>query len=207
MTTSGCRISTAAVVHILGPVPGFVGNVYVLARGRLLDPVRGGPARAACRRCGRQICAASRRPRPVADVARAPRWEVPRVRTQWCHGAPGIVSSLASIAPQSEELTELLLAGGELVWCAGPLVKGPGPLSRHRGERATGVPKLFERTGDELWLDRAREFAMHALEQVERMRGTYGRGRYTLWTGDPGTALYLHSCLTATAAFPTLDHF
>ena len=48
---------------------------------------------------------------------------------------------------------------------------------------------------------------MHAIEQVERSRGPYGRGRHTLWTGDPGTALYLHSCLTASAAVPTLDYF
>ena len=48
---------------------------------------------------------------------------------------------------------------------------------------------------------------MHAIEQIEQARARYGRGRHTLWTGDPGTALYLHNCLTATAAFPTLDHF
>jgi hypothetical protein len=48
---------------------------------------------------------------------------------------------------------------------------------------------------------------MHAIEQVERARTTYGRGRYTLWTGDLGTALYLQSCLDADAAFPTLDVF
>jgi hypothetical protein len=48
---------------------------------------------------------------------------------------------------------------------------------------------------------------MHAIEQVERTSARYGRGRHTLWTGDPGTALYLSSCLSATAAFPTLDTF
>ena len=47
---------------------------------------------------------------------------------------------------------------------------------------------------------------MHAIEQSERQTTQDGRGRYTLWTGDPGTALYLHSCATATAAFPTLDY-
>jgi hypothetical protein len=54
---------------------------------------------------------------------------------------------------------------------------------------------LFTRTGDELWLERARTFAMHAAAQVERTRDELGRGRYTLWTGDPGTALYLADCL------------
>jgi hypothetical protein len=46
---------------------------------------------------------------------------------------------------------------------------------------------------------------MHAVDQVERMRSTHGRGRYTLWTGDLGTAVYLWSCVTASAAVPTLD--
>jgi hypothetical protein len=48
---------------------------------------------------------------------------------------------------------------------------------------------------------------MHAIEQVERTTAEYGRGRQTLWTGDPGTALYLQGCITANAAFPTLDVF
>ena len=51
------------------------------------------------------------------------------------------------------------------------------------------------------------QFAMHAIEQVEQALGRYGRGRYTLWTGDLGTALYLHACLTGTPAFPTIDYF
>jgi hypothetical protein len=46
---------------------------------------------------------------------------------------------------------------------------------------------------------------MHAAEQVERERTVHRRGRYTLWTGDLGTALYLASCITATAVFPTLE--
>jgi hypothetical protein len=61
--------------------------------------------------------------------------------------------------------------------------------------------KTFERTGDERWLDRARRFAIHALEQVERR----GRGRYSLWTGDVGVALYAADCLDARAAYPILD--
>ena len=40
-------------------------------------------------------------------------------RTQWCHGAPGIVAALAGL-PREPELDALLLAGGELVWKVGP---------------------------------------------------------------------------------------
>jgi hypothetical protein len=48
---------------------------------------------------------------------------------------------------------------------------------------------------------------MHAIEQVERQRIEAGRGRYTLWTGDIGVALYLQACLDARAEFPTIDSF
>jgi hypothetical protein len=65
--------------------------------------------------------------------------------------------------------------------------------------------KAFERTGDELWLDRARRFAVHALEQVERARAARGLGRYSLWTGDVGTAIYAADCLEATTAYPILE--
>jgi hypothetical protein len=93
-----------------------------------------------------------------------------------------------------------------LTWRAGPLRKGAN-LCHGTAGNGYAFLKLFERTGDELWLDRARAFAMHAIDQVERSTADTGRGRFALWTGDPGTALYLASCRSATAAFPTLDTF
>ena len=56
-----------------------------------------------------------------------------------------------------------------------------------------------------MWLDRARRFAMHAIEQVQRERTALGRGRYTLWTGDAGVALYVRACLDEDARFPIMD--
>jgi lantibiotic modifying enzyme len=117
------------------------------------------------------------------------------IRVQWCHGAPGIVTSAASYLPQ-----ELFLAGAELTWQAGPHGKGAG-LCHGTAGNGYALLKAFERTGDELWLDRARRFAMHALEQVERR----GRSNYSLFTGDVGVALYAADCLDARAAFPVLD--
>ena len=102
--------------------------------------------------------------------------------------------------------SQTCVAGGELTWQAGPLAKGAG-LCHGTAGNGYAFLKLLKRTGNELWLERAQAFAMRAIEQIEQATATYGRGRYTLWTGDLGTALYLHSCLTATAAFPTLDHF
>jgi lantibiotic modifying enzyme len=192
-------------VRVVGPAHGFVGNVLVLARGAFLDDTR----RAELER--RMIAAMAAHTQREDGLAQWPPategWEGPTaIRTQWCHGAPGIVASLASLARGNEELDELLLAGGELTWLAGPLAKG-ATLCHGTAGNGYAFLKLFERTGDELWLDRARAFAMHAIEQVERARQTYGRGRYSLWTGDVGTALYLWGCSTADAAMPTLDRW
>ncbi|MEP7335681.1 MAG: LanC-like protein [Actinomycetota bacterium] len=118
-----------------------------------------------------------------------------RIRVQWCHGAPGVVIAAAAYLPE-----ELLLAGAELTWQAGPHGKGPG-LCHGTAGNGYALLKAFERTGDELWLDRARRFAMHALEQADRR----GRGYHALFTGDLGVALYAADCLDARARFPVLD--
>jgi hypothetical protein len=67
--------------------------------------------------------------------------------------------------------------------------------------------RLHELTRERVWLERARRFAMHAIEQVSEARKAFGRGRYTLWTGDVGVALYLRACLVGHAEFPTIDAF
>ncbi|HEX3268313.1 MAG TPA: LanC-like protein [Gaiellaceae bacterium] len=191
--------------HVLGPAHGFVGNVYVLARGDLLDAERRGELER------RAVAVVARHVRRADGLAQWPATLEPptqpgAIRTQWCHGSPGIVTSLATLAPTDSQLTELLVAGGELTWQAGPLKKGAN-LCHGTGGNGYAFLKLFQRTGDELWLHRARAFAMHAIEQVERTTADYGRGRHSLFTGDPGTALYLQSCIAASAAFPTLDAF
>jgi hypothetical protein len=119
-----------------------------------------------------------------------------QIRTQWCHGAPGIV---ATLAPFLDE--ELAVAGGELAWRAGPLRKG---ASLCHGTAGNGYAflALLERTGDERWLTRARAFAMHAAGQVEHNRSHHERGHYTLWTGDLGTALYLADCIDGRGELP-----
>ena len=123
------------------------------------------------------------------------------IRVQWCHGAPGVVASLASFAPGDEEHEGLLRAGGELTWRAGPLAKGAN-LCHGTAGNGYAFLALLERTGDELWLTRARAFAMHAAAQVEQSRSQYGRGRYTLWSGDLGTALYLADCIDGRGNLP-----
>jgi len=117
-------------------------------------------------------------------------------KLQWCAGAPGIVSAARDYLDE-----ELLLAGAELVWQAGP----PGAEKGHgicHGTSGNGFALLaaFERTQDSLWLDRARRFAVHALAQATDMPG-----RYSLFTGGAGTALFAAACLAADARYPVLD--
>ena len=123
------------------------------------------------------------------------------IRVQWCHGAPGMVTTLGDLLD-----LELAVAGGELTWRAGPLAKGAG-LCHGTAGNAYAFLVLHRRTGDELWLDRARAFAMHAIGQVERERADFGRGRYSLFTGDIGVALFLRHLLDGEDRFPTMGPF
>ena len=58
-----------------------------------------------------------------------------------------------------------------------------------------------------IWLERARAFAMTAIAQYREARDQVGRGRYSLWTGDIGLAVYLWDCLSTEPQFPTIDVF
>jgi hypothetical protein len=119
-----------------------------------------------------------------------------QIRTQWCHGAPGIIATLAHMLDE-----ELAVGGGELTWRAGPLRKGAN-LCHGTAGNGYAFLALLGRTGDERWLARARAFAMHAAGQVEQSRSDHARGRYTLWTGDLGTALYLADCVDGRGELP-----
>jgi hypothetical protein len=125
------------------------------------------------------------------------------IRTQWCHGAPGMVACLAEIAPGDDE-HEPAGCRRRADLARGSAREGREPLPRHSRERP-GVPEAVWTHRDELWLERARAFAMHAGAQVERERRDLGRGHSTLWTGDPGTALYLALCIDGSASLPGFD--
>jgi lanthionine synthetase-like protein len=116
-------------------------------------------------------------------------------RLQWCWGAPGVVVAAADYLD-----VELLLAGTRLTWEAGPHGPEKGFGICH-GTAGNGYALLaaFQRTGDEQWLDRARRFAVHALAQAED-----GLGRFSLWTGDPGAALFATDCLAGECRYPIL---
>jgi hypothetical protein len=184
----------------LNPPHGLVGNVQALVP--LLDPARRDALL-------RDTAAILSRTAVVEDgLANWPPRERPdlpgpdgQIRVQWCAGGPGIVIAAADYLDE-----EVLLAGAELPWRTGPPGTEKGPCICH-GTAGNGYAflKTFARTGDELWLDRARKFAVHALDQVKRGRESRGRGRYALWTGDLGVALYAADCLDTRAAYPIVD--
>jgi hypothetical protein len=105
---------------------------------------------------------------------------------QFCHGAPGFIICLADLPDVA--LDDLLVAAGETVWAAGPLIKGSN-LCHGTGGNGYALLKLHRRTRDSLWLDRARSFAMPGIAQNEEAASRYGQSRYNLWTGDLGLAI------------------
>jgi hypothetical protein len=180
----------------LGPPHGVVGNVLALLQGGPNETLTRETADVLARTAVVEDGLANW-PNRAGEELLAQDGEI---RVQWCTGAPGIVIS----APYLDE--ELMLAGAELAWRAGPHGMEKGPCICH-GTAGNGYAflKVFERTGDERWLERARRFAVHALEQVERRRTEQGHGRYSLWTGDIGAAVYAADCLEARAAYPIVD--
>ncbi len=194
-------------VQYLGAGHGYAGNVCSLLKtAELLDA----PRRAVLyTRCAHTLQAWAR-----CDAKGAVNWPTgtyqprvdgPQMLMQWCHGAPGIVTALADFPlRRSAEVDALLLAAGQAIWQAGPLTKGPG-LCHGTAGSAAALLTLYRRSGDTLWLDRARALAMHAAAQCEQARALHGQGRYSVWTGDLGLALVLWQCLQGTAGLPLLD--
>lgn len=118
---------------------------------------------------------------------------------QWCHGAPGVITSLRNLPKgYSPELEKLLVMAGETTWQAGALNKGVGICHSTDGN-GWAFLTLYKRTGDAKWLERARAFAMHAITQRN--------GRFTLWTGEPGLALYLLACIAGDDRIPSVNDF
>lgn len=189
-------------LRYIGAGHGFAGNVRALFSAReWLDAPAAVEARAmsAARTfavCEREL--ASWPPLDIGSRTGAP----PRV--QWCHGAPGMITSLAGLGIQDDAHSTLLDAAGELVWSVGPPSRNAG-LCHGTAGNGFAFLALCSRAGDERWLERARAFAMHAIAQVARLRAAAGHGRYTLFTGDLGAALLAAACLTLNPAFPGID--
>ena len=187
----------------LGAVHGFAANIFSIIKGwHLLD-------------ASTRSLVESRASETLERTARVddlyanwpPDLGGTKMLVQHCHGAPGMISCLADLpSGVNASFDRLLEKGGELTWKAGPLTKGPN-LCHGTAGNGYAFLKLYQRTGDIKWLERARAFATHAIEQSERHAKDYGQRRYSLWTGDLGLAVYLWDCIQGQAKFPTMDVF
>ncbi|HKC50935.1 MAG TPA: LanC-like protein [Myxococcota bacterium] len=190
----------------LGALHGFAGNVFVLLRGGAL---LGDRQAELVKRAVQTLQVTGLRAGPHANWPLiAGRTEHPgrkNIRVQHCSGAPGMINALAGL-PGTPEIDEILLAAGELTWAAGPIAKLPGLCHGVPGSGYAFL-KMFQRTGDERWLRRARRFAMHAIGQAERGLKEHGQRKYSVWTGDLGLALYLWDCIRGVGEFPMMDVF
>jgi lantibiotic modifying enzyme len=175
----------------LGTLHGAAGNTLVLLRVE--------PDETLARETAAVLAQHAVREDGLANWPGAPGREPGRL--QWCTGAPGILAGAWDYLDE-----ELLLAGAQLIWQAGAHgdEKGHG-LCHGTSGNGFALLKAFTRTGDERWLERARRFAVHALGQAERLAAANGRRRYSLFTGDVGSALFAAACLDVDAGFPILD--
>jgi hypothetical protein len=191
--------------RLVGAVHGFAGNVFPIVRGRGLLAAEEWTRWRHC--ITETIAGTALRKHGLANWPQsigAPRPGRTALLVQHCHGAPGVVNCLAELP--GSELDDLLAEAGELTWMAGPPKKGPN-LCHGTAGNGYGFLKLFRRTENPVWLDRARSFAMHAIAQSDRHLQEFGRYHASLWTGDVGLACYLWSCIQADGAFPTMDFF
>ncbi|HEY2890684.1 MAG TPA: LanC-like protein [Dongiaceae bacterium] len=198
------------VAPFIGAVHGFAGNAFALLRG--WDLLAAAEQTRWTKRLAQSLRATATGEEDGANWPQSVGCHRPARRSpllQHCHGAPGIVTCFAGFPDagiSDAGIDDLLLTAGELTWRAGPLAKGAG-LCHGTAGNGYAFLKLFRRSGDARWLNRARRFAMHAIGQQQRDTARYGQYRYALWTGDPGLAIYLANCIAGTDRFPTMDFF
>lgn len=195
--------------HYYGACHGLTGNANILLEGADLLPKD--HVELIIKRTVSTLEISAKHSGNLANWILCTKPDIDKLLVQWCHGAAGIVTAMArtpqSNSPESEQLERLLQQTGELVWEAGPLAKGSNICHGTSGNGYSFL-YLYKRWGRTVWLDRARKFAMHAIEQCQKDRQRYGVGRFSMWTGDAGLAIFLHHCLNPEqAAIPGLDLF
>lgn len=195
--------------HYYGACHGVTGNANILLQG--VDLLPDGCTEMIIKRTVGTLNISAKQKANLANWALCAKPAINKLLVQWCHGAAGVVTAMSRTptidSPESKLLDEFLDKAGELVWQAGPLVKGSNICHGTSGNGYAFL-YLYQKTGNSVWLDRARKFAMHSIEQCQNARLHYGQGRFTLWTGDAGLAIYLYHCMyPEKAAIPGLDLF
>ena len=116
-----------------------------------------------------------------------------------------MVAALSAVpAGIDAEFDRLLLDGGETTWSVGPLANNASICHGTAGNGYTFL-KLYQRSGNDVWLHRARSFAMHAIAQMRAQHERWQRPWFSLWTGDAGVACYLNACITGNPSILSFD--
>ena len=203
-TACGRRTSTATGVR-------YIGAGARLRRQRAGAARRAGVARrcaggrGARRRDRARTRGRRRRPGELAALGAARAEAPPRV--QWCHGAPGIVTSLAALAPGDERARRAAARpAASSSGTPGPLRRERRPVPRHGRQRLRVPARCSSAPATSAGSrGRARSRCTPSTRST-RLRAADGRGRYTLFTGDIGAALLRRGLpARATLAFPGLD--
>ena len=184
--------------RLTGAGHGFVGNVYPFLRGNEYLPVeqRQWLIEMATDTLIKTATVEGDRANWQSNLDGVDRGR-PKFLVQWCHGAPGVIMAANDIhVGYSDQLDDLFLKAGEAIWQAGPLDKGLG-LCHGTDGNGYALLKLYERCGDPMWLDRARAFAMHGIDQYKAQPG--------VWQGDSSLPLFLSACEVGRAHVPLWD--
>ena len=193
----------------LGALHGFAGNAFPFIRGSRLLPsdLRDESKRRIYETLNATALAEGDFINWPINVGSTTRSQPLPLFVQHCNGAPGVINCMSEFPEDARwPIDSILLRAGELVWEAGPTVKFP---SLCHGAAGSGYSflNLYTRTRDIRWLDRARGFAMHAIDQSERALREYGQRKYSLWTGDLGLAIFLWDCIRGEGKLPAIGVF
>ena len=186
------------VEQFIGPAHGFAGCVLALSRdaddelhrraAEATRPLRnrGGRARELAARClGRGPATGSRRVDPRAVVSRCA-----RCRRVAC-----------SVRARRRRARAVAARGRRADLARRAAVERGEPLPRHRRQRLR-LPGAASSARAMSCGSSAPARSRCTHRPGAHARAEFGRGRYTLWTGDPGTALYLADCLAGGGTVP-----
>ena len=190
---------------VLGPAHGFAGNVAALAHGGELLPEE--RRRELAQRATATLAATAVLENGRANGCpklgmRATLEHRDGIRVQWCHGSPGMVGALALLLGEPR-LDELLVAGAELTWEAGPLVKGPSLCHGTAGNgllvRSRSIAARVTRNGSTAPAPSQSTRSSRSRANARPMP----IGRFSLWLGDLGAAVYAVQCIDGDTRLPT----
>lgn len=124
---------------------------------------------------------------------------------QWCHGAPGIVTSLAGYQSHDPAFERMLEQAANMTWQAGPLSKSVGGICHGTAGNGYAFLFMYRRTGDAMWLDKAQQFCDSAIASSLKTHEKVGQFKHRYWVGDIGTAVFAADCALKNTGILTLD--